>query len=201
MKASIGADLTVEASAYAAREDGLTRQAFDRLLGWLDPDREEAGRKYEQIRAELIKIFESRRCMNPEDLADETINRVAGKVEQIASAYSGQPGLYFYGVARIVHLEYTRRPAHPAPQYQRVAAEETEERHQCLDRCIERLTPSNRELILLYYKEDKQSKIDLRRELAERMGIGANALRIRVFRIREALAQCLNDCLRQEEGR
>jgi len=33
----------------------LTQEAFDRLLGWLDPDRESAGEKYEAIRLRLIK--------------------------------------------------------------------------------------------------------------------------------------------------
>jgi hypothetical protein len=32
----------------------LTREAFERLLAWLDPDRERAGQKYEKIRQKLV---------------------------------------------------------------------------------------------------------------------------------------------------
>ena len=52
----------------------LTQESFDALLNWLDPRREEAGQKYEDIRLRLIKIFTCRGCLEPEDLADETIN-------------------------------------------------------------------------------------------------------------------------------
>jgi hypothetical protein len=40
----------------------LTQDAFDKLLNWLDSDRERAGQKYETIRLRLIKIFTCRRC-------------------------------------------------------------------------------------------------------------------------------------------
>ena len=61
----------------------LTKEAFDALLGWLDPNREVAGQKYEVIRRRLITIFSCRGCAEAEDLADETINRVASKLSAI----------------------------------------------------------------------------------------------------------------------
>ena len=61
----------------------LSQEAFDALLDWLDSDREQAGIKYEQIRSRLIKIFTGRGCVDPEDLADETINRVTRKLKEI----------------------------------------------------------------------------------------------------------------------
>ena len=82
----------------------LTREAFDELLLWLSPDREEAGRQYEDIRRKLIRLFNCRGCDNPEELTDETINRVIKIVESKAVEYSGEPILLFYGVARnVVH--------------------------------------------------------------------------------------------------
>src|SRR5689334_18303278 len=88
-----------------------TPEAFDTLLGWLHNDRDEAGKKYEVIRVRLIRIFTCRGCSEPEDLADETINRVTAKISEVAQNYHGDPALYFYGVAKKVHLEYSRR--HP----------------------------------------------------------------------------------------
>ena len=59
----------------------LSQEDFDALLAWLDPEREQAGLKYEQIRGSLIKIFTGRGCTDPEELADETINRVTAKIK------------------------------------------------------------------------------------------------------------------------
>ncbi|MFL6230009.1 MAG: hypothetical protein ACJ741_14655, partial [Pyrinomonadaceae bacterium] len=61
----------------------LTRDAFEGLLTWLDSDREQAGKKYEDIRSSLIKIFTWRGVAEAEELADETINRVARKVKDL----------------------------------------------------------------------------------------------------------------------
>ena len=73
----------------------LTQESFDALLNWLDPRREEAGQKYEDIRLRLIKIFTCRGCLEPEDLADETINRVSKKLPDIQDSYEGDPTRYF----------------------------------------------------------------------------------------------------------
>src|SRR6478672_10875246 len=77
----------------------LTQESFDALLDWLDPHREQAGQKYEDIRRRLIKLFVCRGCPEPEDLADETINRVIKKLKEIESGFTGDKARYFYGVA------------------------------------------------------------------------------------------------------
>ena len=85
----------------------LTKEAFDALLGWLDPNREVAGQKYEDIRRRLITIFSCRGCAEPEDLADETINRVIRRAQQMVDTYHGEPLPYFITVAHNLYLEYT----------------------------------------------------------------------------------------------
>jgi len=168
---------------------------FDRFLAWLDPDRERAGTRYEDIRRKLIKIFECRGCSLCEDLADETINRVIRKMRDLADTYIGDPALYFYGVARNVRLEHhTRRirtPHIPPP----VPAEEKEREYECLEQCMKTLTADNRDLMLEYYKSEKRIRIVHRKELAVRLGIAPNALRLRAFRIRAGLQTCVESCL------
>ena len=174
----------------------LTKESFDALLAWLDPAREEAGRKYEDIRLRLIKIFTCRGCCEPEDLADETINRVSKKLKEIESTYSGEPARYFYGVANKVHLEYLRRKPLQPPPPPRDDADEIEREYLCLEQCIQKLTPNNRVLVLQYYQEEKRAKIDHRRQLAEQLGIALNALRIRACRIRRSsLQECVQSCV------
>jgi len=185
----------VDSSASRKRSAVLTPDTFNQLLGWLDGDRECAGRRYEEIRSVLIKIFACRGCATPDELADETINRVAGKISQIAPTYSGNPALYFYGVADKIFLEYIRRrptPFQPAPC---ISTEEAELRYGCLEHCMDGLPAKSRELILAYYGNDESEKIKHRKELAEQTGIGANALWIRVHRIRETLKKCVRQCL------
>jgi DNA-directed RNA polymerase specialized sigma24 family protein len=173
----------------------LTQESFESLLAWLDPNREAAGQKYEEIRTRLIKIFVCRACYEPEDLADETINRVTSKLEEIEPTFIGERARYFYGVANKVHLEYLRRrPAPPIPPASN-GSEEAERRCQCLDRCLGKLTPDNCELVSQYYQEEKRAKIEHRKQLADRLGIGVNALRIRAHRIRRSLQDCVEQCL------
>ena len=187
-------------SASQRADTELTQEAFEQLLRWLNTDRDEAGRRYEEIRFQLIKIFISRGCLISEELADETINRVARRIQDITKTYDGDPALYFYGVARMIYLEYMRRK----PLLQALApptvSEEHERRCECLDQCIERLTPKNRELIMAYYKEDEQGKKDQRKEVAERMGMEPNALWVRVHRIRERLRECVVECFERKQG-
>jgi DNA-directed RNA polymerase specialized sigma24 family protein len=175
----------------------LTQEAFERLLAWLDPDREQAGTKYEKIRLQLIKIFTCRGCTCPDDLADQTINRVGGKIQEIEAGYTGDHSLYFYGVARNVHLEYVRKRQIPAPPPAPEPRNESDLEYECLDRCMQRLATTNRELILQYFLEEKQAKIDHRKALAQQMGIGSNALRIQIHRIRTGLRQCVMDCVKK----
>lgn len=175
----------------------LSQEAFDQLLSWLNPDREAAGTKYEEIRRRLIKIFTYRGCVTPEDLADDTINRVAKKVPEIAPSYVGDPALYFLGVAHNVCREHFRKKPEPEPAPPDDPPEQKERMDECLRQCMRRLTPKAQELILEYYDEEKHSKIDHRKELAQRLGIAMNALRIQAHRIRAKLQECVFDCLKQ----
>ena len=176
----------------------LTQESFDALLAWLNPGREEAGRKYEEIRLRLIKIFTCRGCSEPEDLADETINRVSKKLKEIESTYTGDRAPYFCGVANKVHLEYLRRRPLPTPPVQPGDSEDVEKEYTCLEQCMEKLTPNNRKLVLLYYQGERTAKIVHRKLLADQLGIALNALRIRAHRIRSSLQNCVEKCLGQQ---
>ena len=179
-------------------QSSVTQAAFDSLLAWLDPDRDRAAGKYEQIRLRLIKLFTCRGRPDAEDLADETIDRVTRKAPEVSRDYVGDPCLYFYGVAHKVFLESVRKapPRPPAPPPQPPAPDEEEEReYACLESCIEKLPPAGRELVLDYYRSDRRAKIDHRKELAASLGIAQNALRIRVHRLRGTLQECVRACL------
>jgi DNA-directed RNA polymerase specialized sigma24 family protein len=175
----------------------LTQESFDALLTWLDPNRDQAGRKYEEIRLRLIKLFTCRGCYEPEDLADETINRVTKRLKDIEAEFEGEKARYFCGVANKVNLESLKRrpmPPQPPPPNE---PDDTERIHLCLEKCIEELLPDSRLIVVQYYQEEKLAKINHRKHLAEQLGIALNALRIRAYRIRVSLEHCVQNCLEQ----
>jgi DNA-directed RNA polymerase specialized sigma24 family protein len=181
----------------------LSQQEFDRLMRWLGSSPERAAEKYEEIRRRLIAFFLNRQCAEAEDLADETINRVAGRLEEIIATYEGEPMRYFYGVANNVALEYPRRkrPHVAPPPLPEPAGDEMEPYYKCLDECLERLTPKNRALILSYYQDKQESARGLRAELGAQMNLKSGALRVRAYRIRQTLEKCINECLRRTAER
>ena len=183
------------------KEWNLTQETFAKFLNWLNPDPDQAGTKYEEIRRRLIKIFACRGCDCPEDLADETINRVVRKVPEIAESYEGDPALYFYGVARYVHHEYLREKPLSQPPPPAAEPSGTEEEYECLEQCMESLPARSKEVVLQYYQEEKHAKIEHRKRLAERRGIPLNALRIRACRIRMQLQACVIECLQNKASK
>jgi DNA-directed RNA polymerase specialized sigma24 family protein len=174
----------------------LQQDDFDRLLEWLDSDPEQAGQLYEKIRWRLVAILASRGCRIPEELADETIDRVARRVIDIRDSYVGDKAIYFLGVMNNVHHEYLKRPVAPPRLVEASEDGEAKERmHVCLDRCLDKLAPHARQLIERYYAEDRSAKINLRKRIAREFAISASNLRLRALRLRAKLQTCIEQCL------
>lgn len=180
----------------------LTPAAFEKLLAAFSDDRDEAGLQYEITRRKLVRFFEWRKVESAEDYADETINRVARRIEN--GEVIENLNSYFYGVARMVYLEALKEHERivvsidEEPQILRQKAPEpteSEPRVLCFDQCLDSLPAENRRLIVDYYQEERRAKIELRQELADNLQIPLNALRIRAHRIRQRLEQCITQCM------
>ncbi|MBZ0112967.1 MAG: hypothetical protein K8J08_10930 [Thermoanaerobaculia bacterium] len=183
------------------------------LLEQLDPDPKQAALQYERVRTKLVKLFEWRGCRFSEDLADETIDRVARKIEGGVEIRAEDPYRYFCSVAFFVFKEVMaeRRRETLALQSGELEAfllagggdEEVEDPVEalmpCLDSCLESLTPRTRELILEYHNGEKRARIDRRARLAKELQTSVNNLRQRVHRIRLKLESCVLDC-NEERG-
>ena len=188
------------------RNTAIPPESFDEILDWLDPDRDVAGQKYVQLRHDLAKIFMWGRCADPEGLTDEAFDRVAKKVHEVKPTYVGDPRLYFRAVANNLIKENFKKIKTYAslddvdlqPRETAGTAEDPEDREECLDLCLRQLTDEKRRLILAYYAKEKQAKIDHRQELAQRLNISLENLRVRVFRIRAALLECVDNCLERK---
>ncbi len=186
-----------------ARSDGLSREALEKLLEYLDGDRERASEKYRDLQRKLIALFEWRSCSAPEELADETLNRVARKLEQGLEIKTREPFRYLRGVAlNLVKEDYKRavreREAFEDYRHQQTrqeAGDESDERKAVLDRCLAELESKERALILNFYQGEKSTRIANRRRQAEELGISRTALRIRAHRLRKLLEKCVKKIL------
>jgi DNA-directed RNA polymerase specialized sigma24 family protein len=183
----------------------LTQFAFTRLLAWLDDGVESHGERYVEIRRRLVAYFERRNRSAAEELADETLNRIARTLEYGAIAVR-PPARYCYVIAKYVLLEDFRREKKKVPVDESWAARLAhpcggigpddawpleEQRLDCLERCVQGLTAPQRELIVEYYADTGRRKIERRRALAQRLGISMNALAIRAWRVRDGLMACV----------
>jgi DNA-directed RNA polymerase specialized sigma24 family protein len=174
----------------------LSEESFFRLLARLNADPVLAGEEYEKLRARLMYFFERKGCRTPAELSDETINRIARKMEEgleIENLFK-----FSYGVARLVLLEHWRDPKREWDQLdQRLSSprsdrEFDERRLHCMEKCLQELPSEDRDLIVKNCTLDKKGKEDVARAL----GLTMNALRIRTFRIRTKLHECREKCIR-----
>jgi len=187
-----------------ARDLATLPGTFNEILAWLNSDRDVAGQMYVQLRHDLAKIFTWNRCSDPEGLTDEVFDRVSRKVHQLRQTFSGDPRLFFYGVARnLIKEESKRIRAQVSLEHMDLAANESSDNHndpgmmraECLELCLQKISSDKRELILDYYAKEKQAKIHHRAEIARRFGMSIEVLRVRIYRIRSKLERCIESCL------
>jgi DNA-directed RNA polymerase specialized sigma24 family protein len=182
----------------------LAGEHFEALLRRLSSDREQAGALYEDIRRRLIALFEGwQLSVDSESLADQAIDRVALRLAQGTVIHIERPFGYFWGVAYRVALEMRRVVRrrdqaldafaalyHPEPELK------VDPHLPCFRKCLDRLSANERCLILRYFEEE--DRVSKRQRLAEELGIGLNALRIRTHRARRKLEGCYFHCLEVE---
>ena len=186
---------------FPADRESISADGFARLLERLHQDPQQAAQEYERLRRALVKFFDWRGVSPPDECADEVIDRLAHKLQQIDVRDVRK---YGYGVARLVALERRRTPAlssideiHPGALAAAPALDDGSRVQDCFDRCLSELPEDSRSLILRYYEGERTAKISNRRRLASVLGLTENALRSRVQRLRDRLEQCMQRCSSQ----
>ena len=156
---------------------------------------------------------EDKCCRFPEDLADETLNRVAQKLNEMRSITNVTPAQFCFIKAKQLLHEYWRRPEQkeialedlqvidrperhtflaPDPNLEQ---EEHEKRMRCLENCLQNLKRQDHDLIIKYYYGEERVKIDNRQKLAKELGISGKTLVVRALRIRKKLEDCVKKCV------
>jgi len=194
----------------------LGPESWDDLFDFLDPDRRGASgpdrdrtaeTRLSQIVRKLASFFAGRQCSDADDLAMETVLRVAARCRDVdVSGFPDRAG-YFYGVARNLFHESLRSASRESTALQSLRhellarppdpgeweAQEAVER--CLDRCLATLPRRAQRLIVRYHGTAGAAKAASHRSLADEFGKSVNALRIEVHRTRKALHECVVACL------
>jgi DNA-directed RNA polymerase specialized sigma24 family protein len=192
-------------------EPSSLSEGFDRLLACLDTDPSAAAKAYETVRRKLAKFFEWRGCPDGAMYADITLERAARRLSGGASVTTPNPYSFVMGFAQNVLHEYLREPHSRAAPLEKAgpipapfAGDPIEERSRrdienrrfaCLDTCVGRLPVPQRRALIRYHGGGTGSRIEARKEIAAAFGIPIAVLRVRMFRIREALEHCILDCM------
>ena len=187
----------------AGKARTLTQAAFDMLLARLDPNREEAGRKYDGYRRKLIKFFGLWGCAFPEECADESLDRTARKIfegEDVKNVNA-----FLLGVARLLRKEVVKKEIRERNAVEglrttwdirREPADE-EKRLTCYERCLSALPLEDRNLFVSYYQGEGRARARQRDDLRTQLDITINSLRVRAFRVRKSVAHCVRKCVEQ----
>jgi DNA-directed RNA polymerase specialized sigma24 family protein len=184
----------------------LSAESFSKLLLRLDPNQEQAGEKYEELRRKLIRFFEWRGALFPEELGDETLDRLARRIDEGVTIETVES--YCLEIARLVFLESLKgsdrkRASLEDLDFATVSetsedAEEKEVRFACLDACLDALPEDSRKLIIEYYRDRKRDRINHRKALAKDLGLNREALANRAQRLRDKLEQCVSRCVEKK---
>ena len=184
----------------------LDRVALNKLLSCFSANTDEAAIQYETARRKVVRYFEWRNVVQAEDCADETMDRVARRI--VEGQKIDKLMAYIFGVARLIFQEVRKEEKidveldKAPPAYLTVKPPEPVDpdvRLICFDRCLEELG-DEKTLLLAYYEGEGREKIDNRLELARKLKIPLNALRIRVHRLKRTLEACIARCLQSEGG-
>jgi DNA-directed RNA polymerase specialized sigma24 family protein len=169
---------------YRVREPAAVAEVLRNFFG-SDPDRIEA--EYGKLRARMIHYFAARRCPYPDELGDEVIARALRQIKVGADI----PDLtrYCYGIAANLRSEKRKKkeeveivgdPA--APGASAPGRPSFEEQVLLLGECLAMVSAKDRDMLREYYWDD-------RKELAQRLQLTPNALRLRVFHAVEQIRQ------------
>jgi hypothetical protein len=185
---------------------------FSVLLRQLDSNGERAAEKYLVLKGKLEKLFSWKHpSLDADTLADVTLDRVAiklstgEKIENISA--------YTLAVARFVGLEAERKNLRTAnfeksgeykePSLDYLIEEENSGiRLSCFKHCLAELTPQDQQILTGYFSFDKEISYrelsNIRKDLANKLGLKYGALRVKILRIRVRLEDCVKECVRKK---
>lgn len=167
------------------------------MLQALSPDDEAAAHAFLRLRDSLVRFFELKGDNDPIQAADETLDRVSTKLgEQVQIENITK---YSFGVARLVFLEDLRKiqradkaMADYGREIERQTATDDTDHFSRMRECFGKLSDANKGLMRSYFADLPRAELDAaRRALADSMNASLNNLRLKIFRLRRQLEECI----------
>jgi DNA-directed RNA polymerase specialized sigma24 family protein len=180
----------------------VDQNPFEKLFRVLEPEAESVARGYETCRYKLVKFFAWRRCADPANLADETIRRLLKNIREGKEISPDKPYNFVYGIAHYVFKEdeRDRKKRGEIVNIDEIGElanlRDDSKLDDCQKHCLERLSEDKRGLLLHYYLDQVSGE-----EIAEAEGLTINALRMKIFHIKNSLRHCCEKCRKQSSRR
>lgn len=195
----------------ARQKTDLDAEALEALLTRLDPDSGEAGKKYLQLRDKLARhCFKTHEFLRADELADKTLSILAKKLSS-KDEHIEKPESYAFTILDILLLANSRRrktvllpenfPGGDNPERTVIKKMDGEKEVKCFWRCLDRLSPEKRSLFLAYNPCEECNREEIRRQIANVLGITVETLRTRMNRLRRKMEKCCADCISRSSKR
>jgi DNA-directed RNA polymerase specialized sigma24 family protein len=169
--------------------------SIHKLLALLDANADRAAEKLKGLSERLAGFFEWNGCRDPQDLAQEVFVRCIRRLDEGQELEPGVNAIsYVFGFARMLLLESRRcRRVDQEPEsgFDLILPIKFSEEQRLIARAVmnHRLKLlTHEELVLLkaYCLEDTEA-------LADRLNLSPGNLRLKIYRIREKMAECKED--------
>jgi len=176
----------------------LTAESYSLLLKAFSSNEVKAAAALSKLRDALVRFFQIKGDADAEESADETLDRVATKLTE--AVLIEDLTKYSFGVARLVFLENLRKTQKAKKafgQYQaetllRQKAGEEIDDFAFLRECFAELKDDEKQILQAYFADLPPVELDeKRRKLTASLGVSQNNLRLKIFRLRRRLEDCV----------
>ncbi|HUR98011.1 MAG TPA: hypothetical protein VMZ26_08115, partial [Pyrinomonadaceae bacterium] len=181
--------------------DHLNVQSYPMLLAALSSDAQGAPEAYLKLRCALVRFFQLKGVDDAEKAADETVDRVSAKLGE--GVLVQDPVKYSFGVARLVFLEDLRKTEKTKKalrefrsESERLSVAGDEDYYAHMRECFTKLSETNQTLLRSYFADLPRTQLDeQRRQIALGLGGSVNSVRLKIFRLRRQLEDCVRSKL------
>lgn len=174
----------------------LTAESYSLLLKAFSSDEKEAALAYAKLRDSLARFFQLKGD-SADEAADETLDRVAVKLGE--NVLIDDLTKYSFGVARLVFLERLRKMQKEKKAFENYRVENA---HQKFDEeaddfspfreCFESLPNADKSILRAYFIDLPHAELnENRQKLTDKLGVTLNNLRLKIFRLRRRLEDCV----------
>ncbi len=175
----------------------MTNESFRILLEALKSHSNDAGGAYTNLRNSLVRYFQIKGDTEADEAADEVLDRVALKLSQNTEIKNLTA--YSFGVAQIIYLERLRTAAkNKKAQTEFYAARERQSDDDLQDdliyfrECFQKLSVEEKKFMQDYFPELPFTELTSHREkLCVEKKLSINNLRIKIYRLKQRLEDCV----------